>query len=135
MSVIMYNSSSWAAPKHVLNKLDTCHRRHLRSILNIKWPTAVISNENLYKRCNTVLLSDRVEASRWSMLGHVLTSPETTPASLALHFAVIGSKKYKGRRGAHRTNLLGIFEKIPKETQHLTQHTNISSRLTTPRRG
>ena len=113
VSVIMY--SSWAAPKHVLNKLDTCHRRHLRSILNIKWPTAVISNQNLYKLCDTIPLSERVEAARWSMLGHVLRSPETTPVSLALHFAVIGSKKYKGRRGAHRTNLLSILKKDLKK--------------------
>ena len=35
VSVLMYGSCSWAAPKYVLEKLDTTHRRHLRSILNI----------------------------------------------------------------------------------------------------
>ncbi|KAL5260789.1 hypothetical protein ACHWQZ_G010818 [Mnemiopsis leidyi] len=50
-SVLMYNSSCWAAPKSVLEKLDIAHRRHLRSILNYKYPHH-ISNKILYKRCN-----------------------------------------------------------------------------------
>ena len=29
LSVFMYNSSSWAAPKNVHEKLNTCHRCHL----------------------------------------------------------------------------------------------------------
>ena len=54
----MYGSCSWADPKHVLEKLDTTHRRHLRSILNIIWPH-VIPNVNLYKRCDVVPKSRR----------------------------------------------------------------------------
>ena len=30
VSVILYNSNSWAAPKKVLEKLDISHRKHLR---------------------------------------------------------------------------------------------------------
>ena len=36
VSVLMYGSYSWAAPKHILEKLNICHRRHLRSILNVR---------------------------------------------------------------------------------------------------
>ena len=36
ISVLMYGSCSWAAPKHILEKLNICHRRHLRSILNVR---------------------------------------------------------------------------------------------------
>ena len=66
MSVLMYNSSCWAAPKAALNKLDVVHRRHLRTILNYKYPN-VISNVNLYKRCDSEPLSARVKRSRWKM--------------------------------------------------------------------
>ena len=48
VSVIMYNCSSWAATKDVLEKLDVCHRKHLRQILKIKWPTT-ITNVKLYE--------------------------------------------------------------------------------------
>ena len=38
VSIIMYNSSCWATPAAVLETLDICHRKHLRAILNIRWP-------------------------------------------------------------------------------------------------
>ena len=36
VSVMMYNCSSWAATKDTLKKLDVCHRKHLRKIINVK---------------------------------------------------------------------------------------------------
>ena len=63
VSVMLYNSSSWSATKIFLDKLDVCHRRHLRAILNVKWP-AVIKNKKLYEVCNTTPLSERV----WSQI-------------------------------------------------------------------
>ena len=110
VSVILYNSNSWAAPKKVLEKLDISHRKHLRSILNIHWPTGVISNNNLYKRCKTTPLSQRIEKSRWTMLGHILRGSETSPAYLALNFTLDGSAKYKSRAGRHRINLFNTIK-------------------------
>ena len=101
----MYNCSSWAAPKDKLKQLDVCHRSHLRQILKIRWPTT-ITNEKLYKICATRPLSERVKHSRWKMLGHILRSPENTPAALALSYAVAGTNHLKGRRGRHKINLL-----------------------------
>ena len=47
------------------------------------------------------------------MLGNILRSPENSPASLALHYAVVGHKvqKIKGQRGAHEMNLLKVIRK------------------------
>ena len=109
VSVILYNCCSWSPTKKSLEKLDICHRKHLRNILNIKWPQGVISNKNLYERCNSTPLSDRVASSRWRMLGHILRSSELTPASLALFFAVDGSHDLKGRLGRPRCNLLNTL--------------------------
>ena len=110
VSILLYNSGSWAAPEHVFKKLDTCHRRHLRSILSIKWPQ-IISNEELYKRTGAKPLTARVEESRWKLFGHILRSMETTPASSSLVFAIDSNKKLKGRRGRHRINLLSVLKK------------------------
>ena len=79
-------------------------RKHLRKLLNIYWP-AVISNEALYMRCNVRPITERVEASRWKMLGHILRSSNMTPAFLSFQFACIGSKNFQGRLGRPRTNL------------------------------
>ena len=111
VSIIMYNSSCWAAPAAVLEKLDICHRKHLRTIMNIWWPRSMISNDTLYKRCNTTPLSVRAALSRWKMLGHVLRSPENSPAPSALCFAVDDMNSMPGRVGWHRVNLSQLIEK------------------------
>ena len=108
VSVIMYNCSSWAATNDILEKLDVCHCNHLRQILNIKYPTT-ISNKKLYETCSTRTLSTRVKQSRWRMLGHILRSPENSPAAQSLYFAVVGCSELQGRRGRHRMNLLSVI--------------------------
>ena len=109
VSILMYNSSCWAAPKHVLERLDICHRKHLRSIMNIRWPRSMISNTTLYDRCNSIPLSTRAHASRWKMLGHVLRSPENSPAQAALCFALHCMNSLAGRLGRHRCNLFSFL--------------------------
>ena len=55
VSVLMYNSSCWAAPKSVLEKLYIAHRRHLRSILItnilISFPTRICINAAIANHC------------------------------------------------------------------------------------
>jgi hypothetical protein len=97
-----------AAPKAALDKLDVVHRRHLRTILNCKYPS-VISNVNLYKRCDSKHLSARVERSRWNMLGHVLRGPVEGPAYTSLLFA-INSLDIKGRVGRAQSNLFSLIK-------------------------
>ena len=78
----------------IYQNLDVTHRRHLRTILNCKWPH-VISNKSLYERCNSRPLSERVHKSRWKMLGHVLRSQENSPSMLAFNIFIDGSTIYK----------------------------------------
>ena len=84
VSLMLYNCNSWATLKTFLDKLDAYHRKHLRTITNHRWPHSVISNDALCKMCSVVPLSVRVKQQRWSMSGHVLRMPETTPAQQAL---------------------------------------------------
>ena len=97
-------------PKKALDSVDVLQRKHLRQILKIFWPN-VISNENLYKRCKVRPLTERIAEARWKMFGHVLRSGESTPAYLSFRFACLTCKDYKGRVGAHRTNLYDVLIK------------------------
>ena len=109
ISVMMYNCNSWAAPKNILSKLDVCHRKHLRQIIGMTWPTGIISNKALYQRCNTIPVTERMALSRWKMLGHILRSDNNSPAQLALYFAVDCNVNMKGRIGRHQTTLLSYW--------------------------
>jgi hypothetical protein len=134
VSVIMYNCSSWAATKDILEKLDVCHRNHLRQILNIRYPT-VISNKKLYEICQTKPLSQRVKLARWRLFGHILRMPENSPAALSLYFAVAGCQDLKGRRGRHRMNLLNILgsdiNRIPIDRSSTNIHRHAKLKLKT----
>ena len=110
VSVLMYNCGSWSAPKHVLSKLDTCQRKHLRKILNICWPTGVISNRELYRRCRVLPITERVRKARWTLLGHILRMDDNSPAALSLRYAMTSSDMFTGRRGRPRTNLFSIIQ-------------------------
>lgn len=102
--VLLYNCNSWAAPQNVLNKLDVCQRKHLRRIVKMTYPI-IISNKDLYARCNVTPLSERVTKSRWKMLGHILRSDCNSPAQLALSFAVDSMCNMRGRVGRHQTSI------------------------------
>ena len=95
VSVMLYNCNSWAAPQAVLNKLDVCHRKHLRQILRMTYPI-IISNKALYERCEVRPLSERVTYARWKMLGHILRSDCSSPAQRAFQFAI---ESYNSMRG------------------------------------
>ena len=106
---MLYNCNSWAVPKAMIDKLDACHRRHLRYITGHCWPKSLITNQALYELCNEAPLSSKVAKQRWSMLGHILRMDPDTPAQRALDFAVSGSQAYQARQGRHCTNLLGTI--------------------------
>ena len=67
-SVLLYNAGCWAVPQHIIEKVNITHRRHLRAILNIKWPNR-ISNEKLYQMTNSEPMSNRIDLrARWRFL-------------------------------------------------------------------
>ncbi|XP_078576824.1 uncharacterized protein LOC144862312 [Branchiostoma floridae x Branchiostoma japonicum] len=110
VSIMLYNCNSWAAPKAVTEKLDVCHRKHLRAITGLQWPKSMVSNNTLYRICNTIPLSEKAEQARWSMFGHILRMPQDTPAQKALEYAILGSKRFKARKGRDCVNLLSLLK-------------------------
>ena len=54
-------------------------------------------------------ITERVELSRWTMLGHVLRLRENSPAAVALVYAIDGCSA-KSRRGRHQINLFNTIK-------------------------
>jgi hypothetical protein len=71
LPILTYNSCTWALTATELEELEAFHRRQLRSIIGAHYPHR-ISNQKLYKRCNSDELGPTIRAARWRMLGHVL---------------------------------------------------------------
>ena len=82
-SILTYNCGTWALAQTELNKLDAFHRKQLRKVLNIYYPTK-ISNKTLYKKCNEKPLSTHILESRWRFFGHILSRNEEIPANKAM---------------------------------------------------
>ena len=107
--IMLYNSSTWAVPKAIFEKLDSTHRKHLREILKIDWKMKV-TNEKLYERSNLKPLSERVHRSRWNMLGKVLRKPENHATYSSLIFAAHSQNTLKSRKGRHAKNLYDMIK-------------------------
>ena len=112
--ILIHNSCTWAAPKAVLEKVEACRRKHLREILNIRYPET-IKNDELYKRTKTTLLASTIDKMRWRTFGKILRLPENKPAQCALSFAVENTKHFKKRRGRPPINLLDNLIKDAKD--------------------
>ena len=68
--VHLYGAESWETTNSIINKLDVFQTRCLRRILRIFWPRTN-ANANLYKRTNTVPLSQEIKCRRWRWIRHV----------------------------------------------------------------
>ena len=58
-SVFLYNSELWVLDKNLGNKIDSFHRRMLRTVLKIKWPI-IMKNEEVYHITNVVKWSETI---------------------------------------------------------------------------
>ena len=79
-SRLLYNAEVSTYTRVELDKIDAAHRRHLRRLLGIFYPEK-IGNEDLYERTESKPISVAITELRWTMLGHTLRRPETTPGN------------------------------------------------------
>ena len=95
--ILTYNCGTWALAQTELNKLDAFHRKQIRKLLNIYYPTK-ISNKTLYKKCNENPLSTHILESRWRLFGHILCRNEEIPANKAMQLYFHRTeKRFRGR--------------------------------------
>jgi len=93
-SIFLYNSELWTITKKIGNDIDIFQRNLLRKILKIRYPF-IITNENLYKRTNEYLWTEKIKIRRLRWTGHLLRLPEKAPAKLALDEMMSCNKTYK----------------------------------------
>ena len=86
-SILTYNCGTWALAQTELNKLDAFHRKQLRKVLNIYYPTK-ISNKTFYKKCNEKPLCTHILEIRWRLFGNILRRNEkiTSNKAMQLYF-------------------------------------------------
>ena len=102
LPTLLYNCETWGLPISVLTRLDTFHRRQLRALLGIRYPT-IISNEDLYLRTKSRPLSEMVHHRRLRMAGHVLRMEPSTPPQLAMWNYY--QRDVRGSQGRPKTTL------------------------------
>ena len=102
---MMYNCCSWSPTAKSLETLDLCHRKHLKTLLNIRWPQGAITNEDLYKRCNSVKPPERAPKAGEAPWSH-LTLCGRLPSSVSFKVCCY----YTVRVGAHSKSLFKTIE-------------------------
>ena len=114
-SVLLYNCGTWALTQTDEKRLDAFHRKQLRRVLNIHYPT-VISNTSLYDKCNERPLSLQILDSRWQLFGHILRRDSNIPANRAMqfYFTPSGHSKHRGRPS---TNIHTVLNRDLKRLQ------------------
>ena len=70
--VLTYNGGTWGLTASAWERLDTFHRRPLRSLLGIRWPQ-LIPNRALYGRCH----AEPISAHAAIQMGPVWAYPQT----------------------------------------------------------
>ena len=95
--------------------IDSFHRRQLRRVLGVKYPTTM-SNKAVYRLSKARPLSVEITKSRWKMFGHVLRMNENSPARLAMkfYFKETDDKKFRGRK---RTTIVTTINRDIERTR------------------
>ena len=124
--VLLYNCGTWGGTAAAEQKMDTFHRKQLKRVLNIKYPT-IISNEKLYEISKEKPISQTMKAARWKLFGHILRRDQDIPAAKAMdaYFEDLGQKGFRGRRRMSlpvRLNRDLKQETISLETSEDLQH-------------
>ena len=95
-SVFLYNSELWTLTDTLEKKIDSFHRKLLRSVINICWPK-LISNERLYAKTEATKWSVIIRKKRLNWLGHLMRLDRHTPVRLALFETVQRGRRKRGR--------------------------------------
>ena len=103
-SILLYNCGTWGLTQNQEERLDTHHRRQLRRILGIKYPTK-ITNAKLYEKCKEIPISQTIMRARWRLFGHILRRDRNIPAYMAMQYYYNESPTNKNFRGKARITL------------------------------
>jgi hypothetical protein len=128
LPLLRYNLGTAAYTQAQMNKLDACHRRQLRKILQLFYPNT-IHNKQLYNKTNHSPISLIALEQRWKLFGHILRSPSTTPANLIMEqYYKINNFYQQGRPKLTLATMLDNDVKFlpPSPTHYIYRLNNIT---------
>ncbi|OWZ08385.1 hypothetical protein PHMEG_00019083 [Phytophthora megakarya] len=85
LPVLLYNCGTWALTTTQLHRLESFHRRQLRSVLNVQYPRR-LTNATLYEIYNKRPLRHRITRSRWLLFDHILRRPTDIPVYAQMNY-------------------------------------------------
>ena len=94
-SILLYGSETWKLDTQLTSKLQTFVNKCLRRILGVWWPN-VISNKDLWTKCNQEPIEITLKRRKWSWIGHTLRRPSHDIAQKCLEWNPVG-KRRRGR--------------------------------------
>lgn len=111
--VPLYSAGTWGLSQKAGGRLDIAHRRHMRTLMNVK-PTHRVPAELLYEKCGAEPVSSKVDQMRRKLFGNIVTMDRKSPSQHALD--VVAPKSFGGTVGAPRVTLLPELKKTPSTT-------------------
>ena len=85
LSILLFNVASGAYGEVHLRSLESAHRRHLRILLRVRWPT-VVKNEDVYFRTKSEPIRTNILRARWRyMRKALLRVPGDNPHRSIMH--------------------------------------------------
>jgi hypothetical protein len=96
MTVVKYGSEAWALRKADEDLLDVFQRNCLRVVLGIQL-TDRISNNRLYEKCGSILLSRVIMKERLRWLGHVVRKKDDILPKIVFFGQPSRAKRKAGR--------------------------------------
>ena len=107
-------SCCWTLTKKHENEIDVFQRLLIRKLMNVRWPH-VISNDELYKRSNETTWTSKIKTRRLRWTGHLLRSPEVSPACKAFQESCRKSTNHK------KTNRMTWKKQVDKDLQSINK--------------
>ena len=120
-SILLHNCGTWSITKYQEDQLNSFHRRQLRKILGIKYPT-IITNQKLYEKCKEIPLSITILKARWKIFGHILRRDMNIPANQTMTYYIDRNKSDKNFRGKERTTLPSTLSNVLDKLQKYENH-------------
>jgi hypothetical protein len=109
LPLLTYNIGALGVCPTDMKKLNTTHRHYLRLICRIHYPT-IISNERLYRTCNSEPISTFALKQRWRLFGHVRRLPKRSSAQTAIRTYYDLARLFAQYPGKIKTALPSLLE-------------------------
>ena len=119
--VLIYNCGTWGLTKTTEQRLDAFHRKQLKQVLGIRYPTK-IRNVTLYQKTGEKPISETMRKARWELFGHISRRDRNIPAYKSMELYFNPNFQGKGFRGTRRTTLPIVLNQDLHDAQYVTQY-------------